>query len=101
MTYVSELAEDAVDQYADTLSEVAAALAVADVGAARGKLAPIAGELWAGRLSLRTDCRLRGPWCVLTWHFRPGPSPTVPQRPPTLHLLRRQGDTPLRAGGDK
>src|SRR5687767_10665893 len=51
MTFVYELADDAVDRYADTLFEVAAALSVSDVATAREKLEPIAGELWTGRLS--------------------------------------------------
>ena len=51
MTLVVELAVDAVDWYTGILSAVAAALAVSDVETARERLAPIAGELWMGRLS--------------------------------------------------
>lgn len=51
MTLVGELAVDAVDWYADTLSGVAEALAVSDVKTARERLEPIAGEFWTGRLS--------------------------------------------------
>lgn len=51
MTLVLEMTGDAVDRYANTLSGVTAALAASDVGIARERLEPIAGELWAGQLS--------------------------------------------------
>ncbi|KQV07074.1 HNH endonuclease [Leifsonia sp. Root112D2] len=61
MTLVVELADNAVDRYTDTLSEVAAALAVSDVETARERLAPISGELWTGRLSFAVSAGAGAP----------------------------------------
>jgi 5-methylcytosine-specific restriction endonuclease McrA len=47
---IDQLAPDAVDRYADTLTAVATALLVGDVEGARAAIQPMAGERWTGRV---------------------------------------------------
>lgn len=55
MVLVDQFADDAVDLYADALSEVARALAVQDVASAKGSLAPISNELWHGSVPVTSS----------------------------------------------